>query len=40
MSGDLDYGTGREVEGELDLFSLAEKRLRDDMIVASVYLDL
>lgn len=39
MSGDLDYGTGREVEGELGLFSLAEKKLRD-MIVASVYLDL
>lgn len=40
MSRDLEYGTEREVEGELGLFSLAERRLRDDMIAASVYLEL
>lgn len=32
--------TGREAEGGLGLFSLAGRRLRNDMITSSVYLGL
>lgn len=40
MSRDLVHVTGREAEGGLGLFSLAGRRLRNDMITSSVYLGL
>jgi len=34
MSGDLECVTGSNEEGELGLLSLAERRLRDEMVAA------